>query len=144
MICPDVPDDGLVIHQCHTVEDVAGVRAGVTEHLRNRIYPLGEAPMYDLVITMGPDDTVVHLSVDLLIADFVSISILMTDFQQCLLDPECDLAPVDFSFRDYLLNLARERSSAAGSARRERDLAYWRDRLDQLPSPLSLPVLPDD
>lgn len=144
VICPDVPDDGLVIHQCHTVEDVAGVRAQVTEHLRNQIYPLGEAPMYDLVITMGPDDTVVHLSVDLLIADFVSISILMTDFQQCLLDPECDLAPVDFSFRDYLLNLARERSSAAGSARRERDLAYWRDRLDQLPSPLSLPVLPDD
>lgn len=143
VICPDLPD-GLAVHESPDEQQIAVVRARTSEELRNRTYPLGEGPMYDIVVTIGPHDSVVHVSVDLLIADFVSIFILMTDFGQCLLDPEYAPPPVDFSFRDYLLNVTRHRDSVAGSTRRQRDLDYWQARLEQLPPPISLPIPPAD
>ncbi len=141
IIRPDL-GDGLRVYESSDGQHIARNRTQIAGELRNRTYPLGEGPMYDIVVTIGPEDTVLHVSVDLLIADFVSISILMTDFGRCLLDPEYWPAAPDFSFRDYLLNLTRYRDSVAGSLRRQRDLDYWRARLDQLPPPISLPLLP--
>jgi pyochelin synthetase len=145
IICPDFDPDlseGLQVHESSNSQHIDRERAHIADELRNRIYPLGEGPMYDIVVTIGPEDTVVHVSVDLLIADFVSISILMTDFARFLLDSEYCPPAVDFSFREYLLNLTRYRNSVAGSVRRQRDLDYWQARLDQLPPPISLPLLP--
>jgi len=136
--------EGLAVHESSDSQYIARKRARIADELRNRTYPLGEGPMYDIAVTIGPEDTVLHVSVDLLIADFVSIFILMTDFGQCLLDPEHSPPAVDFSFREYLLNLTRQRNSVAGSLRRQRDLDYWRARLGQLPPPISLPLLPAD
>ena len=147
IIRPDLGPDlskGLMVHESSDSQHIARERARIADELRNRTYPLGEGPMYDIVVTIGPEDTVVHVSVDLLIADFVSIFILMTDFGLCLLDPEYSPPAVDFSFREYLLNLTRYRNSVAGSLRRQRDLDYWQARLDQLPPPISLPLLPID
>lgn len=139
VICPDIAD-GITVHE--SADNIEGERARIGEELRNRSYALGAGPMYDIVVTIGPDDAVLHVSVDLLIADFVSIFILMTDFGHCLLDPEHRLPAPEFSFREYLLNLARYRDSVAGSRRRQRDLDYWQGRLEQLPPPISLPLLP--
>ena len=141
IICSDL-SDGLTVHENSDRQHIGRERMRIGEELRNRTYPLGEGPMYDIVVTIGPEDTVLHVSVDLLIADFVSIFILMNDFGRCLLDPEYSPPAVDFSFREYLLNLTRYRNSVGGSLRRQRDLDYWRGRLDQLPPPLSLPLLP--
>ena len=143
IICPDL-DDGLRICESSDSRHIADERVRIADELRNHTYPLGEGPMYDIVVTIGPEDTVLHVSVDLLIADFVSIFIVMTDFGRCLLDPEYSPSAVDFSFREYLLNLTCHRNSLAGSRRRQRDLDYWQARLDQLPPPISLPLLPID
>lgn len=143
VICPDL-DDGLSVREISDDRQVASERARIAEELKNRNYPLGEGPMYDIVVTIGPHDTVLHVSVDLLIADFVSIFNLMTDFGMCLLNPDYSPPVADFSFRDYLLNLTRYQTSVSGSQRRQRDLAYWQARLDQLPPPISLPLLPTD
>ncbi|WP_205873880.1 non-ribosomal peptide synthetase [Mycobacterium camsae] len=143
VVCPDLPD-GLTVCESSDEQHIAAERTRISQELRNRTYPLGAGPMYDIVVTIGAHDTVVHVSVDLLIADFVSIFILMTDFGQCLLEPEYCLPPVDFSFRDYLLNVTRHRNSLAGSTRRQRDLDYWQARLEQLPPPIALPMPPVD
>lgn len=140
VIRPDL-DDGLTVRE---ISNVAYERDCIAAELRNRTYPLGQGPMYDIVVTIGPQDTVLHVSVDLLIADFVSIHILMTDFGMCLVDPEYAPPTIDFSFRDYLLNLTRYQTSPAGSQRRRRDLDYWQARLDRLPAPISLPMLPSE
>jgi len=143
IICPDV-GDGLRVYESRDGQHIARERARIADELRCRTYPLGEGPMYDLVVTIGPEDTVMHVSVDLLIADFVSISIVMTDFGLCLLDSEYVPPAIDFSFREYLLNRTRYRTSVAGSLRRQRDQDYWRARLGELPPPISLPLLPID
>lgn len=135
---------GLVVRESSDHKHIADERARIAHELRNRSYPLGTGPMYDIVVTIGPEETVVHVSVDLLIADFVSISILMTDFRQCLLDPDFVPTAADFSFREYLLNLTRYRDSVAGIRRRHKDLDYWQARLDRLPPPICLPLMPID
>ena len=141
IIRPDLAER-LAVYEFPDAQRIARERERIADELRNRTYPLGEGPMYDVVVTIGPRDTVLHVSVDLLIADFVSIFILMTDFGRCLLDPGWCPPAGDFSFREYLLNLTRYRSSVAGSVRRQRDLDYWQARLDRLPPPISLPLLP--
>lgn len=143
VICPDL-DDALTVHESFEGHQIARERARIADALSSRSYPLGQGPMYDIAVTIGPEDTVIHVSVDLLIADFISIFILMTDFGHAVLDPEYAIPAVDFSFREYLLNLTRYRDSVAGSRRRQRDLDYWQARLDQLPPPISLPLLPID
>lgn len=143
VIRPDL-DDGLHVREISDQRQLARERERIAEDLQHRTYPLGDGPMYDIVVTIGPHDTVLHVSVDLLIADFVSIFNLMTDFGMALLNPDYCLPAIDFSFRDYLLNLTRRRNSVAGSQRRQRDLAYWQARLDQLPPPISLPLLPTE
>ncbi|GAB3001520.1 non-ribosomal peptide synthetase [Mycobacterium bourgelatii] len=142
IIRPDL-DDRLSVLENPDRKQISRDRARIAGELKNRVYPLGEGPMYDIVVTIGPDDAVVHVSVDLLIADFVSIFIVMTDFGQALLDPEYVPPAPEFSFREYLLNLTRHRNSVAGSRRRQRDLDYWRARLEELPPPISLPLLPE-
>ncbi len=136
--------EGIQVYESSGRAQIARTRERTADELKNRTYPLGKGPMYDIVVTIGPEDTVVHVSVDLLIADFVSIAILMTDFGRGLLDSQYQPATVDFSFREYLLNLTRYRNSVAGSLRRQRDLDYWQARLDALPPPISLPLLPTD
>lgn len=136
--------DGLTVLESADHQRILDERARIAQELAQRTYPLGHGPMYDIVVTIGPRDTLVHVSVDLLIADFVSISVLMTDFGRSLLAPEIPLPGHDFSFRDYLLNLVRHRGTVAGSSRRRRDLAYWQARLGQLPPPISLPMRPVD
>ena len=87
VICPAL-GDGLTVYKSSDSQHIAAERARVADELAGRTYPLGEGPMYDIVVTIGPDDTVLHVSVDLLIADFVSIFTLMTDFGLSLLDRE--------------------------------------------------------
>lgn len=135
-------DDGLTVRESADHQRILGERKRIADELGHRTYPLGEGPMYEIVVTIGPRDTVVHVSVDLLIADFVSISIVMTDFGRLLLAPEHPLPLAEFSFRDYLLNVAHHRGTVAGASRRQRDLAYWQARVGQLPPPVSLPLRP--
>ncbi|NEW44292.1 non-ribosomal peptide synthetase [Nocardia cyriacigeorgica] len=134
-------DSGLTVHTRGTAEDIATLRRDVAHTLAHRTYTPGTGPMYDLVVTIGPVDTVVHLSIDLLIADFVSIAIVMSDFERCLLEPATELEPIGFGFRDYVLNLTRGAHSPAETARRQADLEYWTNRLDELPPPVALPLL---
>ncbi|RUP03633.1 MAG: amino acid adenylation domain-containing protein [Mycobacterium sp.] len=143
VISPDLAD-ALTVVESADDQRILDERAHIAAKLAHRIYPLGEGPMYDIVVTIGPRDTVVHVSVDLLIADFVSISVLMTDFGRSLLALDNPLPAADFSFREYLLNLVRHRETDAGSSRRQRDLAYWQARLGQLPAPVALPLRPVD
>ncbi|MFD4365841.1 amino acid adenylation domain-containing protein [Rhodococcus sp. NPDC058521] len=134
---------GLTIHTSDSAAQVDRLREELAQTLAHRSYTPGTGPMFDLVVTIGPEDTVVHFSVDLLIADFVSIAIVMRDFERCLLDTEVELAPFDFSFRDYVLNLTRSDVSAIEAQKRQRDLDYWQSRLDTLPPPIALPLVPE-
>ncbi|MBW3667582.1 MAG: amino acid adenylation domain-containing protein [Actinobacteria bacterium] len=105
----------------------------------HRVYQAGEWPLFDLRVSRTDDGDLVHLSIDFLIADFVSIHVLLDELHAVYADPDVELPPLSITFRDYLV---AERKVRTGPAR-ERDWAYWSARLDDLPPAPELPIVVD-
>ena len=73
------------------------------------------------------------LDVDMLAADAMSYRVLVSDLARRYRGET--LAPIDYTFARYLLRTAPD-----GGAERDRDRAWWRERLDDLPTAPVLPV----
>ncbi|MGV0337481.1 AMP-binding protein, partial [Corynebacterium bovis] len=126
-----------------TAPDPATARAIVRDDLRERNFPVGEAPMVELALTVGDGDPVLHLSVDLIVTDYVGIRSLVRDLDHCLRHPSDPLDAPAATFRQCLEARARHAATPAGRAARERDTRWWRDRLDTLPPALTFSPDPD-
>lgn len=101
------------------------------------VYITHEWPLFTLRITRLPDQDILHLSIDMLIADFVSIQLLLADLDRSYSGVDLDGPGV--TFRDYVL--AHRRLPQHPGWRRDR--SYWLDRIDTLPSPPELPAVGD-
>lgn len=110
------------------------------ERMSHRVYAVDAGALFDLQVTWGDDDCVLHLSIDFLIADFVSLQVLLSELATAYEDPAALGQAPAVTFRDCVI--ARQR--LARSRRRARDEAYWRERLDGFPRGPELPVLSPD
>jgi pyochelin synthetase len=113
---------------------VAATRA----EMDHRVYQPGEWPLFDLRATLAGDHVFLHMSIDFLIADFISIELLLSELGQLCLDPARPLPPLDITFRDYLLAERKIRESD----RYQLDRDYWLQRVDELPPAPELPTVP--
>ncbi|MEV6798317.1 amino acid adenylation domain-containing protein [Micromonospora rifamycinica] len=100
----------------------------------HRVFRPDVWPLFEARLTRGDDEAVLHVSVDFLIADFVSIQIILDELHQLYHDTG-PLPELEIGFRDYLL---AERNWSAG--RRETDRDYWLRRVDDLPPGPELPI----
>ena len=91
------------------------------------VYVTHEWPLFTLRITRLPDQDILHLSIDMLIADFVSIQLLLADLDRSYSGVDTDEPRV--TFRDYVL--AHRQLPQHPEWRRDR--SYWLDRIDTLP-----------
>jgi len=82
--------------------------------------------------------TRLHVDLDMLVADALSMRILLDDLRRLYERPDEPLPPVTSSFPQYL---AAHRRAAAADRDRARD--WWRDRLGDLPGGPQLPLRPD-
>ncbi|SDG09844.1 non-ribosomal peptide synthetase, partial [Sulfitobacter delicatus] len=113
--------------------------------MSHQILPLGRWPMFDVRLTrVTRDDWRMHLSIDALILDGESTALMLDDLFALYRDPASRDAAAPAadapSFRDYLLNQARDPARAADRAA---DRAWWEARLDHLPPPPALPLACD-
>jgi pyochelin synthetase len=111
----------------------AGIEA-VRADMSHRVYDPACWPLFDLRVTLADDRSILHFSIDLLIADFVSTRLLLDELYQLYREPDRALPPLDITFRDYVLGERQLRTAA------ERHRGYWQDRIDQLPPAPELPV----
>ncbi len=107
--------------------------------LEQRMHEPAEWPLFELRVTLGDAESIVHLSIDFLIADYVSIQLLLDELLARYDDPTRALRPFEIGFRDYLV---AERALRSGPAY-ERDRAYWLTRIDELPPAPDLPTARD-
>ncbi|HTN88781.1 MAG TPA: amino acid adenylation domain-containing protein [Sorangium sp.] len=77
-----------------------------------------------------------HLRVDLTVADFRSLLILLRELRALYDDPDAALPALELTYRDYLLAT----HAIAGSAAHQRAQQYWWSRLDALPPAPELPL----
>jgi pyochelin synthetase len=116
-----------------------GEVAAVREQMCRRSYLPGSWPMFDVRLSLTAQRSVLHLSFDLLIADFMSVQLLLDELHQLYQAPDTTLPALDISFRDYLAS--QQRLKDRRGYRRARD--YWWRRIDDLPPAPKLPMLAD-
>ncbi|MBF6241072.1 amino acid adenylation domain-containing protein [Nocardia otitidiscaviarum] len=103
----------------------------VRTELSHARYDAAHWPLHTLCLTPG---WLLHISVDLLIADFASVQLLVGELL-ALLRGET-LPPIDISFRDYVLAQRALRDGPEYAEHRD----YWLDRLADLPPAPELPL----
>lgn len=110
-------------------------RERVREELRTKTYPISGAPLLDVVVTTGPQQWILHLSVDLLISDFQGLDTLVADLDRVLDSPQTELQAPSLSFQEYRRRLL---GSPDYRRREAEDRDHWADRAGDLPDPLTL------
>ncbi|WOI61863.1 non-ribosomal peptide synthetase [Streptomyces fradiae] len=138
-VLADVPDYRIA------AEDLRGLGPAeresrleaVRRDMSHQVLPSEVWPLFDLRAsrTTGTGARL-HFGIDTLIADGGSTQILLRELL-AVYRGELDPRPLELSFRDYV---TAERSRREGP-QRERDLAYWRGRLDTLPPAPPLPLV---
>ncbi|WP_394839489.1 amino acid adenylation domain-containing protein [Pendulispora rubella] len=127
-----------VLDISHLAEDEAEARANVVrEEVWQRARRSDVWPLFALRATRLPGGAVrVHIGIDMLLVDLHSAFTFARDLLQLYAHPERVLAPLQVTFRDYVLWMR----SLAGSPALERARTYWVERVDDLPPPPELPL----
>lgn len=109
----------------------------VREEMGHRRYAPDQWPLFSLALSQLANKSVLHLSMDFLIADWASIWLLLGEFEMRYAQPSAPLPPLTLQFRDYVLAERRQQDSPAWV----RDRTWWMSRIDSLPAAPQLPTL---
>lgn len=120
----------------HDEDRVARTVRGIREEMCHRSYDAQQWPLFDVRVTQTSQRTVLHLSFDLLIADFMSIQLLLDEVHQLYFAPDRPMQALDLTFRDYVSAQRRLKERRTYARARE----YWWRRIDDLPSAPRLPM----
>jgi len=135
-VLPDVPRYRIAELDQRGVADDGELRR-VREELSHRVYTPQDWPLFELRVTRTDDHDLLHVSIDFLVADYLSIQRVLDELTTLYDNPAAELPALDITFRDYLLAERRRHEGA----RYERDRDYWWGRLEDLPPAPDLPVL---
>jgi pyochelin synthetase len=137
-ILPDVPafDIPYLDLSQAPAQEAADTLAGIREEMSHRVYTAADWPLWDIRLTRLAGHDRLHISLDLLMVDLASVALLFSEWQTLCQHPDRELAPVDVSFRDYVLAL----EAGADSPRSRRSLEYWTSRATTLAPPPDLPL----
>ncbi|UQW99649.1 non-ribosomal peptide synthetase [Streptomyces sp. RerS4] len=137
-ILADVPDYRIEVDDLRDLDDAArdSWLEATREAMSHQVLPSETWPLFDIRASRtGGNDARLHFGIDTLLADGGSVRILLRELLAVYRgDPQEQ--PLELSFRDYVMAEQRRR----GGPERERDLSYWRDRLDTLPPAPPLPL----
>ncbi|WP_197289557.1 non-ribosomal peptide synthetase [Saccharothrix sp. NRRL B-16348] len=121
---------GLTVHDLRSTEQVEERLREIRAGLCHRRMDVEHGQVFDVQLALLPGDrTRIHLDVDLLVADVASIQVILRDLAIAYSRPEDLPGSPQYSFADYLRDLAATR---AEPRRRAQD--HWRARLAEMPT----------
>jgi pyochelin synthetase len=123
-----------------TKKEVEAALKEVREELSTKQYKTDEWPLFDLFLTTLKENSILHLSIDMLISDFVSANILLKELNHFYYEYEKELEPISISFRDIVIFEQARKGHPLHKAKKEEDKQYWLDRLEVMPEGPELPV----
>lgn len=106
----------------------------IRKELTEKQYGIETWPLFDLVVTLLKDKTIIHFSIDMLIADFVSITVILEELEQLYFGQEIEA--LEITFRDILLYQEKQKEKTRGKAEQ-----YWNSRIATLPAAPELPAI---
>lgn len=120
----------------HTPEYTICQGETIREDLENKVYALGKWPMFDIGISEADDKSILHFSMDFLIADWSSIWLILTEFEEVYFNHYYAAQTPSMTFKGYRLYEERNRKSIDFRKANE----YWDNKLDQITAAPELPV----
>ncbi|WP_350304703.1 amino acid adenylation domain-containing protein [Photorhabdus viridis] len=121
-----------------TIDCDSSSQEELRQTLSHRVYQTDCWPLFDLKVSQAAGKSCLHFSIDLLIADFLSVQILLAELLKGYQEPQTELAPLQASFRDVMEFERRRHHQRSYASARE----YWLKRLPELPASPQLPHLP--
>ncbi|WP_455812809.1 amino acid adenylation domain-containing protein [Pseudomonas graminis] len=106
--------------------------------MSHRVYATDRWPLFDLQISQSEAGDCLHFSIDLLIADALSIQILLAELWREYRGESAGSTP-EVSFRDVIQHQQRQQRHRRYAQARN----FWLDRLESLPECPALPLLPE-
>ena len=137
-ILPQSPWPGLTVHDLRQASCVGAAEAleQIRENLSHRRLEVSRGQVFDVQLSLLPDGrSRLHLNIDLLVADVLSIGILLRDLALIHAGEEHRLPALEWTFADYLRTEQELRAPQLAAAR-----DYWLERLEDLPDGPQLPL----
>ncbi len=138
-VLKDVPPYRMVVSDLSGVtnaEASKGIEAA-REAMSHQIFETQQWPLFDIRLTRLAEGKIrTHFSIDVLIVDAGSLSLMFQEWERLYREPETELEPLGVTFRDYIVTSAK----LAETASYRRSMEYWGARLSTLPHAPQLPT----
>jgi amino acid adenylation domain-containing protein len=123
--------------QGQSPEEAASHLESVRQRMSHQVLKPDQWPLFEIRASRLSDEaTRLHISFDLLFADFWSLRVISRELSQLYLKPDTRINPPRLSFRDCVLAEANLENSEA----HQHSLDYWQNRLATLPPAPGLPL----
>lgn len=136
-ILPQVPALEIVCHDLRDLpaSEAEACRKTLRRRMSHQVFDPMRWPSMEIAISRMPGgQDIVHVSADALFGDIYSSFVIRHELRQFYDDPSLAPAPLDFSFRDYVMWRQRVEDP--------RDAAHWTARAAELPPAPQFPPLP--
>lgn len=132
----EVPDTKIRVVDASDISDEERNRIYIEERERglSRRFKAGQWPFFEITLIHCGDYDNIAIAIDMLIADFASLRIFVSELEAVYFDEE--LADLELTFRDYI---QWKKKGTSEKKIREAE-KYWLDRIDNLPEAPELPV----
>ncbi|MFJ4142891.1 polyketide synthase [Pseudomonas sp. NPDC089734] len=108
---------------------------GIREEMSYRVLPADRWPLFEVTVSeLDNGHCRLHMNLDLLLFDVQSFKVMMDDLATAYAGQ--DLAPLQLTFRDYVLTDLAQRDSLQW----RQSWRYWQDTLEHLPAAPQLPM----
>lgn len=104
------------------------------KNMENKIFPLEKWPMFEIAVSQHKDKSILHFSMDFLIADWSSIWQLLKEFEDIYFENR-KTETTKITFRDYVLYEERRKKYQ----KYEEDKLFWLNRIEKF---FMAPTLP--
>ena len=108
----------------------------IRRELSHKIYDTEKEPLFTVAFSKFTDKTIMHFSIEFIIADWMSIWTILSQFEELYFGKVQKLAEVDVSFRDYVISASKIKDTISY----ENDKEYWMKKIDSIPKAPALPV----
>lgn len=109
----------------------------VRNDMSKRIFQANQWPMFELAITEQKEEAMLHFSISMLIADSISIGIILRELLECYQGNT--LSQLDITYRDVVMYNEKRKNDPDITQKYDIDKKYWLSKITQMPLPPKLP-----
>ena len=136
IISEQVPENVVTLWKT-TVGDEQEILAQIRKEYGNKLYNVNTAPLFDVgVVNRAKEKDILFISMDLLIADWTSIWLLIREFEDIYFY-EKKLSSLNVTYKSYIEFQAKRKTSIQFY----RDKQFWNNKITKIPDAPQFPLL---